>query len=358
MRNRVGIALAILMLVSALASCAPAAPASPAPAPGPKPATAAPTAPAKPAAPATAAPREKTTVRLFASGVGASYWVYFTAMAFLAEKHSPWLRFEVVPTKGLGEALLFLLQKKGAVAGTKIFNIQASYKGEDEYKALGPTKDAQLITTMAQTAMTAVVLDKSPIKAWTYADLKGKKLAVREIGSAGVVYALAYLRAVGLDPEKDVRLIHGGLADCLSAVLDGTADVYASSAGHPQPALDDMTSSKPCRFLPFSREVIAKVNEAGMDQVPVAMPANSYKGQKEPVLLGAEAGWAVTRADVSDDIVYELTRLWWEYMDERNEISDVIARFGTVDALKAAENVAVPYHKAALKYYREKGWFK
>jgi len=53
------------------------------------------------------------------------------------------------------------------------------------------------------------VLPDSPIK--TLVELKGKKLGVQSMGSAGTTFGRAFVQQVGLDPEKDVSFLPIGV---------------------------------------------------------------------------------------------------------------------------------------------------
>ncbi|WLA81015.1 ABC transporter substrate-binding protein [Bradyrhizobium elkanii] len=53
------------------------------------------------------------------------------------------------------------------------------------------------------------VLPDSPIKA--LGDLKGKKLGVQSMGSAGTTFGRAFVQAAGLDPDKDVSFLPIGV---------------------------------------------------------------------------------------------------------------------------------------------------
>ncbi|MFH1087321.1 MAG: TAXI family TRAP transporter solute-binding subunit [Chloroflexota bacterium] len=357
MRRYLGLMLAIVVSLALLVSCAPT-PAAPAPSPARPAIPAAPGAPAATPSPAAPAPKAKEIIRMFPGGMGSTSYVWLAAASFLLEKHSTWLKAEVVPTKGFVESITWLAQNKGSVVAAHIYLLNWARAGTNDFAALGK-QDMQIIFPLYESAMTAVVLDKSPIKAWTAADLKGKKVAVREIGSSGWIVASSFLQAIGLDPLKDIKALHGGAADGIAAVMDGTADIYATIAGQPYPLLEDMFATKPSRLIPFTKDVVTKANDIaqfGLTLVPLA--ARTYKGQTAPVPMPFYFGVAATRADVSDDIISEIVRLWWEYADDRNEIHATIATRGTVENLKACEDVGIPYHKAALKYYREKGWFK
>jgi NitT/TauT family transport system substrate-binding protein len=53
------------------------------------------------------------------------------------------------------------------------------------------------------------VLPDSPIK--TLAELKGKKLGVQSMGSAGTTFGRAFVQAAGLDPDKDIAFLPIGV---------------------------------------------------------------------------------------------------------------------------------------------------
>jgi NitT/TauT family transport system substrate-binding protein len=57
----------------------------------------------------------------------------------------------------------------------------------------------------------------SPVK--TMADLKGKKIGVTSMASAGVVLARALARQAGLDPDKDISIVVAGEAAQTAALL-------------------------------------------------------------------------------------------------------------------------------------------
>src|SRR3954468_14396520 len=61
------------------------------------------------------------------------------------------------------------------------------------------------------------VPDDSPIK--TFADLKGKKIGVTSMASAGAIVARALARSNGFDPDKDVSIVVAGEAAQTAALL-------------------------------------------------------------------------------------------------------------------------------------------
>ncbi len=85
------------------------------------------------------------------------------------------------------------------------------------------------------------VPEDSPIK--TFADLKGKKIGVTSMASAGVIVARALAKSNGLDPDKDVSIVVAGEAAQTAALLRGK-QVDALSQFDTQYALTENAGAK------------------------------------------------------------------------------------------------------------------
>lgn len=75
------------------------------------------------------------------------------------------------------------------------------------------------------------VLPDSPIK--TLADLKGKKLGVQSMGSAGTTFGRAFVQAAGLEPDRDISFLPIGIgAQAVTSVKQKLVDgvVYWDAA--------------------------------------------------------------------------------------------------------------------------------
>jgi NitT/TauT family transport system substrate-binding protein len=85
------------------------------------------------------------------------------------------------------------------------------------------------------------VPDDSPIK--TFADLKGKKIGVTSMASAGVIVARALARNNGFDPDKDISIVVAGEAAQTAALLR-SKQVDALSQFDTQYALTENAGAK------------------------------------------------------------------------------------------------------------------
>ncbi|MFC2065937.1 TAXI family TRAP transporter solute-binding subunit [Chloroflexota bacterium] len=298
----------------------------------------------------------ETRITVVGAAATSTTYAWGTAFALLGENHSDWLKMDLVPCKGSVESLRFLIEGKGSVAQSYEWISNDARAGIDAFADLGPKDNYRTIFNSQVPGGVAVVLDSNPIEAITYESLKGKTVATRQVGSAGIILCTEALKALGLDPKTDVKLLTMGQGDCNSAILDGTADIFIGVLGFNHKTMIELSTTKPVRFLPIPKGVMDKLGEE-ISAVPGEIPAGMYKGQDEAVATPRMVQYWYAGEDVDDDIVYELVRLWWTYPDERNEVHPTIRDFATVDWVKTAIPAAkTAIHPGALKYYKEQGW--
>jgi NitT/TauT family transport system substrate-binding protein len=116
----------------------------------------------------------------------------------------------------------------------------------------------------------------SPIK--TVADLKGKKIGVTSMASAGVIVARALVKQAGMDPDKDVNIVVAGEAAQTAALLN-SKQVDALSQFDTQYALTENAGAK-LRLLDHPE--IKKFPSNGF----VALEEYLKTNRKEAVALG------------------------------------------------------------------------
>ena len=82
------------------------------------------------------------------------------------------------------------------------------------------------------------------------------------------------------------------------------------------------------------------------------IPASAYKSlDKDIPTLGIVTSMIVHK-DLSDDLVYKMTKTFW---DNHAEFVKVKSVWKKVLLKKAVDGAAVPIHPGAAKYYKEQG---
>ncbi len=146
-------------------------------------------------------------------------------------------------------------------------------------------------------------------------------------------------------------------SDRNSALIDGTGQVYYVMGDITMPVLVELSELADVTLIPLPEDIVKKVKadpELGSILNAVTIPAGSYKGVDKDVLTVGSFGWLVADKSVSDDVIYEITKLYWEHKDEATTIYS-----GNKSTLAAnLVPTFMPYHPGALKYYKEKGMMK
>src|SRR5690606_41978162 len=96
----------------------------------------------------------------------------------------------------------------------------------------------------------------------------------------------------------------------------------------------------------------ATVEKIGSPYQPVVIPAVTYYGQTEDVETAAVGNFLITHDGVSEETVYQMTKLLFENLD-RLAASHAAAK--AIDPKKALDGMPVPLHPGAERYYKEVG---
>ncbi|HKG93550.1 MAG TPA: TAXI family TRAP transporter solute-binding subunit, partial [Gemmatimonadaceae bacterium] len=163
------------------------------------------------------------------------------------------------------------------------------------------------------------------------------------------------LRAVGMDPDRDI--VHQGLGvgAAAEALKDGKVDALFWSSGYPNGAILDLanTPGERLRLLPSVEALPALQRSYGASlYFELAIPRAAYPGLDADVPTVGVATVLVADARMDAELAYEITRALFEHRDELIAVHE-IARELTLAS--AVERSPAPYHPGAVRYYRERG---
>jgi TRAP transporter TAXI family solute receptor len=87
---------------------------------------------------------------------------------------------------------------------------------------------------------------------------------------------------------------------------------------------------------------------------PASIPSGTYEGQAEPVLAVGTDVLLVSREDLSEDLVYTLTRTLFESVGDLRSAHRAAA---FIDPGRGP-GAPIPLHRGAARYYRERELFR
>jgi len=290
---------------------------------------------------------ERQFISIASGASGGAYYVLGAGIVKLLNQYVPDTPANSEATGGTEENLTLLRDNKvsfGIAAADSVFN---AYNGQAQYE--GKKQDnLRVILKGHSNALHILTLADSGIN--SLADLKGKRVSL----NAGLPLLAEdiLLTAGGLKKDVDYKsqiLPHDAAA---TALKDGNIDAAVMLFGIPGSAVTDVYSTHKAKLISLTEQEEKKLIEAYPYMEPFTIPADTYPKQTEDVKSIGLPALLVTNKEVSDDLVYKVTKAILDHPD------DFTAVHSTAKAWKlpeAAENLPIPIHPGAKKYYDEKG---
>jgi TRAP transporter TAXI family solute receptor len=210
-----------------------------------------------------------------------------------------------------------------------------------------PHKNLRAIAVLWVNTFYVVVRRDSPFR--SIDDLKGRRVGIIRPGTSGEFSTRIVLGDHGMT-YADVQPIFEPTDDLMPKLGAGQIDAVFSANPLMLNAARALSQTVPLRLLPIGRTVTNQLRGSYPFLKPVTVAANQLVGQTEPVeTLGAD--WLlVCRSDLSEDLVYQLTRAFFEQLP-------ALARDHGEAALidpEQAPATPIPLHAGAARYYRER----
>lgn len=190
----------------------------------------------------------------------------------------------------------------------------------------------------------------------TVADLKGKNVAVGDVGSGVYYNATQILAAAGIDIDTDINKTAASFGDSATQLKDGSIDAAFITAGTPTPAITELATSTEIVAVDLGADVIAKLMADYPFYAEYQMTSADYDFIAEPVSTVATMATFVVTNDMSEEQAYEITKSLWE---KQADIAAAHAKGKEMDPVIAVSAIGdVPLHPGAAKYYTEAGIIK
>jgi TRAP transporter TAXI family solute receptor len=303
-------------------------------------------------------PKPTVQLRVGALVPGTTGYLYPVAMAPVIEKYSSGrIKMTISPTRGAPESLGYMRDKKMDMGFVGPEVMYQSWYGKGAWEGK-PDRSHRALWVYVLGVGHAIVLGDSPVK--TLNDLKGKKIGCLEVGSAGAMMVEQIVEVLGWNPRKDVTLRPNKASAGFDALKDRVVDAFSFMAGPPSSLIVSLATTHDYRLIEIPAEIADRINRKYYVPgvwVPYAIPKGTYPKQTSDYQTITPAYCLVAREDVPEEVIYELTKIFWEH---QGEVAANYAQAGkyTAEHLKLIQGEFVPFHPGALKYYRQKGWMK
>lgn len=188
------------------------------------------------------------------------------------------------------------------------------------------------------------------------ADMKGKVIAVQTRGNTAEAISADILKANSLS-YTDMGKVNfmASYNDAAALLQDGHAQVFTLGTTIPASSVMDLASSRGIKMVPVSDAEVAAMKKINAGYVKGVIPAGTYPKQDADVPAIAYSAHFVTSCKLPEDKVYAITKAMATNMADMVAVNKAMSRMTVKDM---AEDIGVPFHPGAAKYYREVGALK
>lgn len=208
-------------------------------------------------------------------------------------------------------------------------------------------ENARGIATLYPETIQIVTTKKSGIK--SVEDLKGKVVSVGEAGSGTLLNAEQILEIHGMKLE-DLEARNLSFDDSTTGIQDGTIDAAFITSGTPTGAVEGLAATEDISIVPVDSAKIAELIEKYPYYAEDEIPAGTYSKVDEAITTVAVRAMLVTNSDISEDVIYDVTKAIFENTDQITH-----AKGKLIKAENGLKGMGIELHPGAKKYFDEKG---
>lgn len=296
----------------------------------------------------------KLRLSIATGGTGGVYYPYGGGLARVLSQKVPGFQVTAEVTGGSVDNIKLVVAGDADIGMSTIDSAVDGLKGAGAYKDTGPQK----IATIAVLYDSFVhIVARADAKIAKVADMKGKRVSVGSAGSSTEAIADRLLEAGGLNPMKDITRDNLSVAESVGALKDGKINAMFWIGGLPTSAITDLVTTGNIKvvFVPAA-DVLTKLNVKypGLYR-SFTLPKNTYAGVPADVPGVGVANIMFVSADMKAATVDKLLK---GVFDNLADVQKIHPEAKMLTLTSAAAKTAVPFHPAAVAFYKARSAVK
>jgi TRAP transporter TAXI family solute receptor len=142
------------------------------------------------------------------------------------------------------------------------------------------------------------------------------------------------------------------ITDRSKALQDKNVDAIFIPAQVPFPDLMAVQQAHGLRVIGFPADAIDRTLATMPGLTKTTVAKGLYGVLEQDLPCPGFLQQMIVDAGLSDEVVYRITKLWWEKIKDIHEIAPGLNQ---ADVKMAMEHATIPFHPGALRYYKEIG---
>jgi len=294
---------------------------------------------------------QQTTIRI---GTGGKTGVYFPAGGAICRlvnrgtaEHG--VACEVESTGGSVSNL------QAVRAGTLDFGIAQSdwqfhsLNGTSRFEEEGPFTDLRAVFSLHPEPFTVLARADSGIM--TFDELIGRRVNICNSGSGSRGTMDVLMAAKGLTLSDLALASELKSSEQASAVCDNKIDAMVFTVGHPSGSIKEATTECDTVLVDVSGPVVDALIAENPYYRTATVPGGMYQGNPEDTLTFGVGATLVSSANVSDEVVYVVTKAVFDNLDRFMRLHPALANLDAAEM--KTDGLSAPIHSGAQRYYDE-----
>jgi uncharacterized protein len=261
------------------------------------------------------------------------------------EKAVPGLSVQSLPGAGIANVRGLEEGKADIGFGNSISTVDALV-GNEPFKK--PHDNVCNVATFYPQYYQMVVLADSGVN--SVKDLKGKAVSTQPRGNTGELITGQLLKVYGLS-YNDVKMSFVSYTDSVTQMQDGHAHAFGLGTTIPAGSIMDLASARPIKVLDLS-DALDGMRKLNPGYTLVTIPKGTYPKQEQDTKVIGYATHIVASCKLPEDTVYKMTKA---IADNTASLGAIVKSMGSLKPKEMAEDIGVPFHPGAAKFYKEAG---
>ncbi len=294
-------------------------------------------------------------------GTTGTYYAFGGEIAALLTSKIDGLEVTAQASGGSKANILAITQGEAELGWTQNDVMSYAYQGTDDFGGQKVETFAAIGAVYPEVVHLVVAKDSGITKV---EDLKGKNVGVGAVGSGVYFNAIQILEIAGLT-LNDITPHYLSFAESAESFQNRQVEAFFVVSAFPNASIVDVALKRPVSLLTFEGEQMEALQSKYSYYVTDVIPAGTYEGVDADVAVPAITAVLVASNELSEDLVYQITKVLFENKDEltnakKSYISPESAVQGvpTSDSDAAAGVTGGSFHPGAVRYYKEIGIMK
>jgi uncharacterized protein len=195
------------------------------------------------------------------------------------------------------------------------------------------------------------VVARADAKINSFTDLKGKSVVTQPKGNTGELLTELILKVNGMDYKSLSRInFQAAYTDAVSLMQDGHAQVFTLGTTAPASSVMDLASARDVQLVPVDDKTMDTLRKMNPGYYKGVLKAGTYPKQAKDVPVIAYSAHLVVACDLPEELVYNMVKTMAANVQSMAAVNKAI---GTLTPKDMATDIGVPFHKGAIKYYKE-----